>query len=135
MGGSDDPSNLIELTIEEHAAAHLALYEEHGRWQDKLAWQGLSGQIGKEEVIRLAKVKANSIPKPHLSKLYKERCADGTMVPPTLNGKDNPRARSIIAEGTVYDTIRACADTYGMNHNAIRYRLNSNKWTEWNYET
>ena len=50
-GGTDDPSNLIELTIEEHAEAHRVLYELHNRWQDKMAWQLLSGQIGKEELL------------------------------------------------------------------------------------
>ena len=50
MGGSDDPSNLIELTVEEHAEAHKKLYEEHGRQQDLCAWKSLSGQIGKEEI-------------------------------------------------------------------------------------
>jgi hypothetical protein len=48
-GGSNDPSNLIELTLEEHALAHKKLYEEHGRWQDEIAYLTLSGQIGKEE--------------------------------------------------------------------------------------
>jgi hypothetical protein len=52
-GGTDDPSNLIKLTVEEHADAHKQLYEQYGRWQDYVAWQGLSGRIGKEEVIRL----------------------------------------------------------------------------------
>jgi hypothetical protein len=51
MGGSDDPSNLIELTIEEHAEAHRKLYEQHGHWQDKVAWQGLLGLIGYEEIM------------------------------------------------------------------------------------
>lgn len=52
MGGSDDPSNIVELTLEEHAEAHKKLYEEYGLWQDRIAWLGLSGQIGKEEIIR-----------------------------------------------------------------------------------
>ena len=52
MGGSDDPSNIVELTIEEHAEAHRKLYEEHGRWQDRLAWQGLAGMIGKDELLK-----------------------------------------------------------------------------------
>tara|TARA_B110000858_G_scaffold95786_1_gene110321 strand:+ start:2853 stop:3341 length:489 start_codon:yes stop_codon:yes gene_type:complete len=52
MGGSDDPSNLIELTVEEHAEAHRKLYEEHGLWQDKVAWQGLAGLIGHDEIMR-----------------------------------------------------------------------------------
>ena len=50
-GGTDDPSNIVELTIEEHAEAHRKLYEEHGRWQDKMAWLGLAGLIGKDEII------------------------------------------------------------------------------------
>ena len=49
-GGTDDPSNLIELTTEQHAEAHKKLYEDYGRWQDKLAYQALSGLIGKEDV-------------------------------------------------------------------------------------
>ena len=59
MGGSDDPSNLIELTVEEHAEAHKKLYEEYGKWQDKIAWEMLSGQIGKEEAILEARGAAN----------------------------------------------------------------------------
>jgi hypothetical protein len=51
MGGTDDPSNLIELTVEEHANAHRILFEQYGKWQDKVAWQALSGNIGKEEIL------------------------------------------------------------------------------------
>jgi hypothetical protein len=51
MGGTDDPSNLIELTIEEHAEAHRLLFEQHGQWEDEIAWKGLSGMISKEEII------------------------------------------------------------------------------------
>jgi hypothetical protein len=51
-GGTDDPSNLIYLTVEEHAEAHKLLFEQCGRWQDKLAWKALSGVIGKEEIIK-----------------------------------------------------------------------------------
>lgn len=51
MGGTDDESNLVELTIEEHAEAHRKLYEEHGKLEDYLAWKGLSGQIGKSEIL------------------------------------------------------------------------------------
>lgn len=42
MGGTDDPSNLIELTVEQHAEAHRLLYEQHSHWQDYVAWQGLA---------------------------------------------------------------------------------------------
>lgn len=53
-GGTDDPSNIVELTTEEHAEAHRKLYEEHGRWQDKIAWKVLSHQITAEEGTLLA---------------------------------------------------------------------------------
>ena len=56
MGGTDDPSNLVDLTVEQHAEAHRLLYEEHGKEEDRLAWLGLSGQIGKEEIIRKQKL-------------------------------------------------------------------------------
>jgi len=52
MGGSDDLSNIIELTVEEHAEAHRKLYEQYGFIQDYLAWKGLMGCIEKEEIIR-----------------------------------------------------------------------------------
>jgi hypothetical protein len=50
VGGSNDPSNLIELSVEEHAKAHKKLWEEHSRWQDYVAWQGLSGNMISKEV-------------------------------------------------------------------------------------
>lgn len=45
MGGSNDESNLVRLTVEQHAQAHKELHEQHGRWQDYVAWKALSGQI------------------------------------------------------------------------------------------
>ena len=50
-GGSDDPSNLIELTIEEHAEAHRILYEEYNKIEDYCAWQGLTGLMKKPEIV------------------------------------------------------------------------------------
>ena len=48
-GGTDDPSNLVELTVEEHALAHKELFEQYGRWQDNIAWKALSGMIDSDE--------------------------------------------------------------------------------------
>ncbi len=53
MGGTDDSSNLIELTVEEHAEAHRKLWEQYGNIKDYCAWKGLEGTIGKEEIVRL----------------------------------------------------------------------------------
>lgn len=54
MGGSDDPSNLVDLTVEEHAEAHRKLFEQHGKEEDKIAWMALSGQASKPESMRMA---------------------------------------------------------------------------------
>lgn len=53
MGGSDDPSNIIELTVEEHAEAHKILFDMYGKKEDELAWKGLAGIIGKEEITKI----------------------------------------------------------------------------------
>ena len=58
-GGTDEPSNLVKLTIEEHAEAHRILYEEHGRWQDKVAWLTLSRQMTCAEAIKMAQSLSN----------------------------------------------------------------------------
>jgi hypothetical protein len=44
MGGSDDPSNLVILTREEHAQEHLKLYKKHGKKEDLGAYYLLTGQ-------------------------------------------------------------------------------------------
>ena len=53
MGGSDDKSNLIELTVFEHAEEHRKLYELYGNIQDYCAWKGLLGILSKEEIINV----------------------------------------------------------------------------------
>ncbi|WP_369677421.1 NUMOD3 domain-containing DNA-binding protein, partial [Klebsiella pneumoniae] len=38
-GGSDDPSNLVEVSVVRHAMFHYCNWRLHGRWEDKAAWQ------------------------------------------------------------------------------------------------
>ena len=45
-GGSDDPSNLVELTVLDHAIAHKVLYGLYGRIQDLWAWRMLKAGDG-----------------------------------------------------------------------------------------
>ena len=52
-GGTNDSSNLVELSVDDHAEAHRKLYEEYGRWQDYVAWQGLAKLSPKEELVRI----------------------------------------------------------------------------------
>ena len=163
MGGTDDPSNLVQLTVEEHAQAHLELYEKYGDERDLVAHRMLLGQIDRAEAIKIIqKLPKTEYHKKKISEALrgennpqygkttsdKQKKAVGksakerfTGIPkwykvtnPVLHGSDNPRARKIYAEGKEYDTIKECCDAYGFkNHNAIRYRLNHPKWTEWYY--
>lgn len=50
-GGSDEPSNLIRLTIEQHAEAHRLLWEQYGRLEDKFAWLGLAGLTDEAAIV------------------------------------------------------------------------------------
>lgn len=53
MGGTDDPSNLIELTVEEHSQAHYKLYEQYGKTEDLCAYYMLSGKNQDPEFVKL----------------------------------------------------------------------------------
>ena len=45
-------NELVEYTVEEHAAEHKRLWEKGKHWKDYVAWQGLSGQINRRfEVV------------------------------------------------------------------------------------
>lgn len=50
-GGSDDAENIVELSVTQHAMWHFAEWQRKKRWEDKLAWRGLAGFYGKEEII------------------------------------------------------------------------------------
>ncbi len=50
-GGTDEKENIILLTVEEHANAHLLLYQTHHCHEDYVAWKALSGQFKKKELI------------------------------------------------------------------------------------
>ena len=70
MGGSDDPSNLIKLTIPEHAEAHRVLWETHGKIEDYYAWQGLLGNVTGYEILK--GIMGSEKMRNHLSKKGKE---------------------------------------------------------------
>ena len=61
IGGTDDPSNFVELSVADHAEAHKTLYEQHGRWQDYVAWQGLAKLSPKEELVRIRQREAGKL--------------------------------------------------------------------------
>lgn len=41
-GGTDHPSNIIRLTVEDHALAHLKLYQKNGKLEDLWAYKTIS---------------------------------------------------------------------------------------------
>jgi hypothetical protein len=53
-GGSDDSSNLVALSVTQHAMWHFAEWQRKGNKEDKIAWQALAKIIGNEEAIRQA---------------------------------------------------------------------------------
>ncbi len=53
MGGTDDESNLVRLTIAEHAQAHLDLYNKYHDVRDHVAYRMLLGQIDKAEALKI----------------------------------------------------------------------------------
>lgn len=56
--GFSDSSNIKMITIQQHAEEHRKLYEEHGLWEDKIAWHMLSGQISVTEAQYQARTEA-----------------------------------------------------------------------------
>lgn len=98
MGGTDEPSNLIELTVEEHANAHKLLWEENGRWQDFVAWKALSGQIStddlRKELARLAN-QGRSLSEEHKNKIKEARSRQITSEETRLKMSKTRKGRTI----------------------------------------
>lgn len=44
--------NVVDLTTEQHAQAHLLLYELNGNEFDMIAYRAIIGSIGKEEILK-----------------------------------------------------------------------------------
>jgi len=51
-GGVYEDGNVVLLTPTQHAMWHFAEWQRKGNWQDRVAWQALSGVIGKEEITQ-----------------------------------------------------------------------------------
>jgi hypothetical protein len=49
MGGTNDPENLVEVTITQHAMFHFCNYQLWGNEEDRIAWRALSGLITPDE--------------------------------------------------------------------------------------
>ena len=150
-GGTDDPSNLIELSIEEHAQAHLNLYEQHGDQRDLLAHRMLLGQVTNAEANALLRKlpktqqhkdkisvavsgakngmygkKQTEKQKDAVSKAMKGKKKNYQVVNnwPTLSGADNPRARAVTYEGVDYPTLTEASKMTGIHRATLAFRIN-----------
>lgn len=66
-GGQDIAENIIEVTVTQHAMFHYCNWSLWKDDRDRLAWKGLVGEIGKEEIIReLRSIGAKKASRPHI---------------------------------------------------------------------
>jgi hypothetical protein len=56
MGGTDEPENIVEVTITQHAMFHFCNYQLWGNGEDRIAWRALSGLITPDEAALEAMV-------------------------------------------------------------------------------
>ena len=111
-GGTDEPSNLVEVSVEEHAELHLALYLEHGRWQDFYAYQLLAKEVGREKAFYEMRVIAGSKP---MTEEGKRKLSE------TLKGK-------VISEEQkkcISNTLKGTKQTEEHIHNANKRKFGS----------
>lgn len=108
-GGTNDTSNLISLTVEEHALAHKDLYEQYGKTQDYIAWQALSGQIASEQARRLAvsnALKGKTKSKEHKEKMSIARKKRGGITNGMVLGPASDERKKKISEAHKGNTYR-----------------------------
>lgn len=101
MGGTDDPDNLVEVTVEQHALLHKQLWEDLGHWQDKVAWLTLSSQISKAEATIMA-IKATNTGR----KLSPEHIANRTKSQKGLKRSTETKARMSEAKRNISPETR-----------------------------
>ena len=90
-GGTDDPSNLIEVSVEEHAELHFDLYLTNGKLQDWAAFHLLAGLGEEGEKARLMLS--------HTPEANRKRSLTQTGVP-IHGGRRSEEDKRKISEGT-----------------------------------
>jgi hypothetical protein len=146
MGGSNDSSNIAYLTVQEHAEAHKKLYEQYGKWEDKIAWKGLAGIIGKEEICfeisRQNGLKNKGRPNknkgkkfPHISeKLTGKPKSEQAKINmrgkrPHVNqsGSNNNNAKKIKTPYGTFESIKDASIQLNIKYDNLWYKLRSNQ--------
>lgn len=90
-GGTDDPSNLVRVTVEEHAELHFARYLEYGEIGDWVAANTLSGQMTQAEAIAEARRDWIERHPEHHSKAGKKGAAARNLLGVTQKARDQAR--------------------------------------------
>jgi hypothetical protein len=137
MGGTDDPENLIECSIEEHAQHHKELWEKHGHEWDRIAWLSLSGQVSVSDARRLAQLEGAKRGGSISAAIRKEKGNDiGTWNRITGNVKTIATKEGMAKGGSIvgkmlvedgrWEKIRSLGSVAGGK--ATMSKLNSTKW-------
>ena len=117
MGGSDDKSNLIELTPKQHALAHKKLYEQYGKWQDLFAYKALSGRMKKEDIHREKARMANLGNKHFLGKTHtsetRKKISEGNMVAKLGNTYRLGKPHTERTKEKISDTLKGNSNKLG----------------------
>lgn len=95
--GFNSPDNWVWLTLEQHIQAHRLLWELNGCEFDRVAFLGLSGSIGKEEIIRIISslngLANRGIKRSEATRILQSKNANPACVGPTTQQKQNTAFR------------------------------------------
>lgn len=83
QGGTDDDDNIVYLTPEEHAKAHLELYEKYGKYEDAQAYNSL-----KKHWLGARNLNGYKQSKEHIQK--RRQSTDYSKVSASLKGRPSP---------------------------------------------
>lgn len=56
-GGTNAKENLVEVSVTQHAMFHYCNWRLWNEKEDWLAWKGLTGEVGKEEIVKAMRLK------------------------------------------------------------------------------
>jgi len=69
-GGSNEPSNIVEVTVRQHAMWHFCNWQLWNDDRDYCAWKGLAGLINKKQILgHLSAAKRKSLIDPRVAKM------------------------------------------------------------------
>ena len=121
--GGTDNDGIVEVSVIRHAMFHWCEYQLWGHWQDRVAWQALTKQIGIAEISeevkrqRYAKISANKTGVPK-SEAHKKATGRANKL---AYAKEEVRERSRVAKAHKMKAV-VCSngETYRSISDAVR---------------